>query len=65
MGKLEKFKSGDICYVINRDICGEGTVKNISDHTAIIVEKVDKYKYRCLHKNKLKVFYYTVFEKIK
>ena len=64
MVKVEKFKPGDICYVINRDVC-DGTVKNISSHTAIIVEKLDKYRYRCLHKNKLKVFYYTVFEKIK
>ena len=64
MGKLENFKPGDICYVINRDVC-DGTVKSISGHTAIIVEKLDRYRYRCLHKNKLKVFYYTVFEKIK
>ena len=64
MMRRNNLKSGDICYVINRDVC-DGTVKNISSHTAIIVEKLDRYRYRCLHKNKLKVFYYTVFEKIK
>ncbi len=64
MMRRNNLKSGDICYVINRDFC-DGTAISISDHTAIIVEKLDRYRYRCLHKNKLKVFYYTVFEKIK
>ena len=58
------FKTGDLCYVIKRDVC-DGTVISISDHTAIIVEKIDRYRYRCLHENKLKVFYYKVFKKIK
>jgi len=58
------FKTGDLCYVINKDFC-DGISISISDHTAIIVEKIDRYRYRCLHENKLKVFYYTVFEKIK
>ena len=43
MEKKEKFKTGDICYVINRDFC-DGTPISISDHTAIIVEKLDKYR---------------------
>ena len=64
MMNRNNFKVGDLCHVINRHVCN-GTVKSISNHTAIIVEKIDRYRYRCLHKKKLKVFYYTVFEKIK
>ena len=58
------FKIGDLCYIINRHVCND-TTKSISNHTAIIVEKIDRYRYRCLHENKLKVFYYKVFKKIK
>ena len=62
--RRNNFKIGDICYVINRDVC-DGTVKSISDHTAIVVEKLDEeVLYRCLHKNKLRVFYYKSLGKI-
>ena len=62
--RRNNFKIGDICYVINRDVC-DGTVKSISDHTAIVVEKLNEEGlYHCLHKNKLRVFYYKSLGKI-
>ncbi len=57
--RRNNFKSGDICKI------KKNKLNNSSDFIVIIIEKLGKYKYRCLHKNKLKVFYYTNFEKIK
>ena len=53
------FKTGDLCYVINRDVC-DGTVKSISDYIAIILEKVDRYRYRFLHKKIKSILLYSL-----